>query len=1351
MSPPGPPVVPSRNALRVLRRLALAGSTVGSFCTVAAITYDVNRRVSVAERIVENKRAIQTSAPRYDATSAARRLSLMMEAAEAGEFQSLEAWREEEKKAKRSRSLGTATDPNSALEGSSYVPLGDNARSPVTTRPYSNDRASMEVIDFVNEVRGRKIEPLQSDSYQLLPSPPPLPNLESLYAVRDADSESPTATEQDALCMRMRELFGKRKYIDAAQIFLESHPASVKGISSERREAALQAFYLNCRQGNVFIARSVFERLEEVDRVSPTMWKILIITLAKKGCIEESFTLPAILLTSAKWLLTRNLSLDRDCGLCAAYLGGLWKKTRSIELLNSQFWKLLTMLRRLDKNVTAKIVTPMLKAYVEIGKFSDAEALVHEMTTTYCITPICWTKGYLAYGKALQCDWAAVNERFEEMHDLGLTKEKVDFVRVFDRVFLEYWPAHTSDEIRDFIYSHIDRFEINPDQLLYNHILEAIVEKGDETMVPEFMDMARQRGWKVNINDNEFLDTLLRRRAALEESPVGFWQMLKAARQEHMRATASQKLLGHDRRSFEEKIARVVEGAEFPDEWHKRTLNEITQPTRGVDHFQRLNKVMIYFMHVGNMTEALARFQRARDNGKHIKPLEVELALIATLLEHGLDEARALIQDDWYHMLPIFFRQIKTMEPSSEAEVIKMAIFRFYQLCWVRNTMVVKHHITASTSHRLIASDRPQLAIDLLVSVYMSKYGRLKALDGVCMKMFIRAFAARNNMYGMRWCILTAIARGSALNADFVAEVERLLPAVRRKLEARKMRHQERVRMGIQLDLLDYAATVLRGKSSGAPEFAKLRVIPKFKQSFRREIKGRGTWKFIWTTELPQLIERWDEEYELERVLGRIDEIGHDKEMCMARWNEITCQLRRRVHHDADVVIVGAGVLGCALAVALGRQGRSVLLLEQSLKEPDRIVGELLQPGGVNALEQLGLRDCLEGIEAIPTEGYYVSYLGRPVTIPYPVQSPGASRPEGRSFHHGRFVMKLREAARACPNVTLVETKVTDLITFSQNKQVLGVECVTKEKKDCYFGQVTVVADGYASKFRKQYHPYTPKVRSKFWGLELIDAELPQPHYGHVLLNPNSPPILVYQIGTHETRILCDIPENLPSASVKNGGVKGHLRNTVLPSLPKSIQPSFAAALDKNQLRSMPNSFLPSATNKTPGLIVLGDALNMRHPLTGGGMTVALNDVVILRDLLSPEKVPKLSDSALVLKQLSAFHWRRKMGASVINVLAQALYSLFAADDDNLKALQRGCFRYFEMGMYNQPVSLLGGMLKKPQVLFAHFFTVAFLSLWMIIRESPIYALPLALIRCIFVFWTACVVILPYMLIEAFC
>jgi squalene monooxygenase len=113
---------------------------------------------------------------------------------------------------------------------------------------------------------------------------------------------------------------------------------------------------------------------------------------------------------------------------------------------------------------------------------------------------------------------------------------------------------------------------------------------------------------------------------------------------------------------------------------------------------------------------------------------------------------------------------------------------------------------------------------------------------------------------------------------------------------------------------------------------------------------------------------------------------------------------------EPDAIIVGAGILGCALAVALGTQGRRIVLIERDLSEPDRIVGELLQPGGVHALRQLGLGDCLEGIDAIPEYGYQVMYRDEKVVIPY--IGEGDKARQGRSFHHGRFVMNLRAAVR---------------------------------------------------------------------------------------------------------------------------------------------------------------------------------------------------------------------------------------------------------------------------------------------------------------------------------------------------
>ena len=65
---------------------------------------------------------------------------------------------------------------------------------------------------------------------------------------------------------------------------------------------------------------------------------------------------------------------------------------------------------------------------------------------------------------------------------------------------------------------------------------------------------------------------------------------------------------------------------------------------------------------------------------------------------------------------------------------------------------------------------------------------------------------------------------------------------------------------------------------------------------------------------------------------------------------------------ETDVIVVGSGVLGSALSAALARDGRRVVVIERDLKEPDRIVGELMQPGGCRALKTLGLGGAFCGV-----------------------------------------------------------------------------------------------------------------------------------------------------------------------------------------------------------------------------------------------------------------------------------------------------------------------------------------------------------------------------------------------------
>lgn len=202
----------------------------------------------------------------------------------------------------------------------------------------------------------------------------------------------------------------------------------------------------------------------------------------------------------------------------------------------------------------------------------------------------------------------------------------------------------------------------------------------------------------------------------------------------------------------------------------------------------------------------------------------------------------------------------------------------------------------------------------------------------------------------------------------------------------------------------------------------------------------------------------------------------------------------------------------------------------------------------------------------------------------------------------------------------------------------------------------------------------------------LENCELPYANHGHVILADPSP-ILFYPISSTEVRCLVDVPgQKVPS--IANGEMTNYLKTVVAPQVyicalpfskkkkkgiyvvvacyfslflihvsqlmlplidqmifplqvPPEIHDSFVAAIDKGNIRTMPNRSMPAAPHPTPGALLMGDAFNMRHPLTGGGMTVALSDIVVLRNLLRPLR--DLNDAPTLCKYLESFYTLRKV------------------------------------------------------------------------------------------------------------
>ncbi|KAK9812223.1 hypothetical protein WJX73_005146 [Symbiochloris irregularis] len=449
-----------------------------------------------------------------------------------------------------------------------------------------------------------------------------------------------------------------------------------------------------------------------------------------------------------------------------------------------------------------------------------------------------------------------------------------------------------------------------------------------------------------------------------------------------------------------------------------------------------------------------------------------------------------------------------------------------------------------------------------------------------------------------------------------------------------------------------------------------------------------------------------------------------------------------------DIVVVGAGVAGCALAFAQAKEGRRVLLLERDLSQPDRIVGELLQPGGYLKLMELGLEGCCEGIDSQKVYGYCMFKDGRQAKVAYPTEGL-PSNIAGRSFHNGRFIQRLRQAAASQPFITLRQGVATSLLN-GHGEPWQEAEAVAGVRYKCSDGSIraskaalTLVCDGMYSSLRSKLSVPNIQHPSYFVGLLLRGCTLPWPNYGHVVLARPSP-ILFYPISSTEVRCLVDVPgDKLPAGE---GALAHHLRTHVAPQLPQQLQTAFLEAIESGSMRSMRNKLMPAAPLHHAGALLLGDAFNMRHPLTGGGMTVALSDAVLLCNMLRP--LPDFSDPLATSSATAAFYTSRKPLSATINTLANALYQVFCYKGSAAHtAMQSACFDYLHKGGWYAagPMSLLSGLNPRPSVLVMHFFAVAVFGVSRLMLPRPSFR---GLYMGILLLWCAACIIFPIIQAE---
>ncbi|MFM8525324.1 MAG: FAD-dependent monooxygenase [Cyanobacteriota bacterium] len=326
-----------------------------------------------------------------------------------------------------------------------------------------------------------------------------------------------------------------------------------------------------------------------------------------------------------------------------------------------------------------------------------------------------------------------------------------------------------------------------------------------------------------------------------------------------------------------------------------------------------------------------------------------------------------------------------------------------------------------------------------------------------------------------------------------------------------------------------------------------------------------------------------------------------------------------------DVLIVGAGPAGAALAWLLSQRGLSIRLIDRlgaTGPGPERppFRGEALMPSGLAALAAMGLGDLLATIPSRPLRDWRMQVEHRTLFCarePWGGPSPCTLVPQDA------LLAALLDRCRLQPGVTLdLGRNVRDLLISSRG-DVDGVRLDNGENRRA---RLVVAADGRASGLR---------------------------HLAGLALDPGPGPELIvdwFTLPGTDLAASVDDPASPATTTFLSviaagalfslvGSAQGDRSHLALVREPQDPPPASGALLAEQlaaiappevgaRLRSLGEALQQPVTLQVrvgqarhwhrPGLLLLGDAAHPMSPVRAQGLNMALRDALVADRLLGP-------------------------------------------------------------------------------------------------------------------------------------
>ena len=341
-----------------------------------------------------------------------------------------------------------------------------------------------------------------------------------------------------------------------------------------------------------------------------------------------------------------------------------------------------------------------------------------------------------------------------------------------------------------------------------------------------------------------------------------------------------------------------------------------------------------------------------------------------------------------------------------------------------------------------------------------------------------------------------------------------------------------------------------------------------------------------------------------------------------------------------DLVIVGGGIGGSALAAVMARAGRRVLLLEKSAHYEDRVRGEWIAPWGVTETKRLGLYDLLMGAGGHHITDHVTYDESLPPTdceqaaLPLDIFAPDVPGP--LCLGHPHHCQTLYDAATAAGAETLrpvIVEKVTlgaaPSVTFAHNGETRTVHA-----------PLIVGAEGRQSDVRAAAGIPLHQDKPHHWFAGLLVENVPE-------VNPQRQTIgtegnfgfLTFPQGNGRVRVYGGYALEEKGRFHGEGGARRFLEAFRVACAPQNE--ALAKGTPAGPLFSYFNNDSWTDAPFAEGCVLIGDAAGWNDPINGLGLSITYRDVRLVSDILkdtpagaAPDFAPYAEERAERMRRL---------------------------------------------------------------------------------------------------------------------